>query len=118
RPANLLRKEVGRRVVPQDAPGIDGRIVNAQGRAIPIAGAGQLIDAGLAVLQTWNHPHVLNGPSFEDPASVNLTLSIMRCPVFRKCRYVQFPVADEPSIERKLVGALPVRAGCVKYMRK
>src|SRR5687767_8741452 len=75
---DLLREDVGRRVVPQDAPGIEGRIVEAQRRAVPVAGAGQRRNSRVAIRQPRDHPDILDGAPLEYPAGVNLASPVMR----------------------------------------
>lgn len=110
RSSELLREEIGRRIVPQDAPGIEMPIVEAQRRAVPVARDWQSFDARPAIGEARDHPYILYGSSLEHPAGVNLAAAGMRISVLRVRRDVEFPVADKPGVEHQLRFALAVRS--------
>lgn len=49
---------------------------------------------------------------------MNLTLSLVRGPIFQVGDHVHFPIAHEPAIERELFGTLEIRSIGVKHLRK
>src|SRR5688572_16581023 len=75
--ARLLREEIRRRVVPEDAPRVESRVVDPQRRAIPIAGARELLDVRLSVSQARNHPDILDRSALQHPAGVYLAATVM-----------------------------------------
>src|SRR4051812_15204308 len=111
RASNLLAEEVDRRVAPQDAPSVEIRIVDAKRRAVPIAGAWQLGNAWLSVLQPRDHPDVLDRPALKHPAGVDLTLPLVGRAIFQDGRDAHVPAADDERIKLQL--ARPLRAGAV-----
>src|SRR5215471_10340117 len=66
RPPDLARVELPDRIAPQDVPGVDSRVVNAQRRAMEDA---------------RQDPDVLNGASFEHPAKIDLAGAAMRAAI-------------------------------------
>src|SRR5262245_27043501 len=102
RPADLLSEEIRCRIAPKNSPGVDLGIVDPQRRPVPIACAGQRLDSWLAVLQAWNHPDVLNGPTLQHPPCVNLAATAMRRSIVEDRRNVQLPSAHDPRIEFEL----------------
>src|SRR5215211_2677087 len=110
RAAYLLREEIGRRVVPQNAPSVEIGVVDPQRRSVPVSCSGELLDARLSLLEARDHPDVLYGASLQYPARVNLAATGVRGSVLKDCSDLHLPSSDEPRIETELRLALRVRA--------
>jgi hypothetical protein len=106
--SDLLREKVGRRVVPENAPRIEIRIVDAQRRSVPISGPGKLPDASASVLQARDHPDILDGAALQDPTGVNLAATGVRRPVLAYRGDIELPLPDQPRKQLQLRPALRV----------
>ena len=95
----LLREEIGRRIVPLNAPCVEIRVINAQRCSVPISCSRELFDPRTSLLEAGDHPHVLNGSALQDPTGVNLAATGVRRPVLKYRGDVQLPLSDKPSIK-------------------
>src|SRR3954449_1863058 len=106
--ADLLAEYAATGIEPGNPPGIDGRIVDPQRRAVPIAGDRQ----GRAAGRARNDPDVLHGAALQHPAEMDFAGG----GVFRSIGSVGgdlgVPIADEPAIKlecRRVLGVRSVR---------
>ncbi len=106
--SSLLREEAGRRVIPENAPGVETRIVDPERCAVPVAGTRKLRSSRPAVLQPRDHPYVLDRATFQHPAGVDLAPSGMSSAVLGQGGDVHFPASDEPRVESELRRAFGV----------
>src|SRR6185312_14162577 len=95
RAAELAREVLLYGVAPEDVPGIERGVVDAQGRAVERA---------------RQDPDVLDGASVERPNEMNFALAFVRLAVVEMHGRAEHPVADQPAIEAHLVGAIGGRA--------
>src|SRR5713226_9635340 len=74
--SDLLPVGVGRGVDPVDVPGIEGGVVNANCRPVPVAGNRHGRRVWAALLATRNHPDILDRATLENPSEVDLALPL------------------------------------------
>jgi hypothetical protein len=103
--------EVGGWVVPEDAPGIEVRVVDAQRRAVPVSRDRQRCDIRAAVGKRRDHPHILDRSPLEYPPGVDFAASGMGGAALLMGNDVHFPAANEPSVKLHLLGSIRRRAG-------
>jgi hypothetical protein len=105
-PCRSLTEEARGGVDPEDAPGVEGRVVHPEGRAVP--GAGDRHDRRVrpAITPSRDHPDILDGTAFENPPEVDLTVALVARAVGPVRDDVGLPAADELTVEPELPGAI------------
>src|SRR5262245_23242110 len=84
RTTDLAAIELPHGIAPQDVPGIDVGVVDAQRRAVEDA---------------RQNPDILDGAAFENPAEMDFALAFVLAAVVEMDDGVHFPVADQPAVQ-------------------
>src|SRR5690348_545097 len=96
-PAGLALLIAADGIDPADAPGLDGRIPDAQSGTVHIVPS---TGAGFALGNARQDPDVLNGAAFENPTEVSFAVEVLRGKISPGVvEDFEFPVADKPSVD-------------------
>src|SRR5262249_41518878 len=88
--------DLPQRIAPQNVPGVEAGVVDAERRAVK---------------DTRQNPHVLDGAAFEYPAEMNLATARVFASIVRMDEGIELPASDQPSVKSHFVGA--IRSGTV-----
>src|SRR4051812_9172171 len=106
--ADLLAEYAAAGIEPRNPPGIDGRIVDPQRRAVPVASDRQ----GWAASRARNDPDVLHGAALQHPAEMDFAGRRVFRSIGSMGGDLGVPIADEAPIKlerRRVLGVGSVR---------
>jgi uncharacterized protein len=109
RASDLLAEDVSRRIDPVNSPGLDGWIVDAERRAVPVA-CDRELGCSLSLRQPRNHPDVLDRTALQYPSKVDFARCVVAGAVGPVRGDLGVPASDEASVELKRIGAFGVRS--------